>query len=124
MGESEPVQGKVLPQRNDPNWAGLLDAERKLEAEIAVAEADARARVANARAAAAAAAPDPEALAALAAAQEQAAIARQRRELAGLAETADARVRALTGAPESLVDALAQLALGAVLADKLPAGRP
>lgn len=118
------MKGKVPPQPNDPNWAGLLDAEGKLEAEIAAAARDARARVANARAAAASALPDPEALAALAMAQEQADIERQRSELAHIVEEADTTVRALTQAPDSLIDALAQLALGAVLADKLPAERP
>ncbi|HEX7440548.1 MAG TPA: hypothetical protein VF319_10685 [Caldimonas sp.] len=120
----EPVKGKVPPQPNDPNWAGLLDAEESLEAQIALADRDARARVASARAAAASALPDPGALATLAMVQEQADIEGLRSELAHIAEEADRTARALTQAPESLIDALAQLALGAVLADKLPAERP
>jgi len=117
------VQGKVQAHPTDPDWARLLDTEQALEAQIAAAEADARARVAAARAAAAAAVPDPAALAALAVAQEQADIEQHRRELARIAAEADTAVHALTQAPDPLVDALAQLALGAVLTDELPAGR-
>jgi len=117
------VQGKVQAHPTDPDWARLLDTERALEAQIAAAEADARTRVAAARAAAASAVPDPATTAALAAAEEQADVERQRRELARIAAEADTAVRALTQAPDTLIDALAQLALGAVLTDELPAVR-
>jgi hypothetical protein len=117
------VNGKSQPRPNDTVWTHLLDVERKLEAGIAAAQADARARVAQTRAAAESAVPDAQALAALAAAEEQADIDRHRSELARIAEDADSGVRALTEAPGSLIDALAQFALGAVLADAPPAER-
>ena len=120
MGDNA-VMGKVQPLPNDPDWARLLDAERSLESEIAAAQADAQERLARARAAAAAALPDPAALAALADAQELADRERQRRELARIAEQADATVGALIEAPDALIDALAQLALDAVLTDQLAA---
>jgi len=122
MGDNA-VMGQVQPLPNDPDWACLLDAERRLEAQIAAAQADARERLAQARAAAAAALPDPAALAALADAQELADRERQRRELARIAEQADATVGALTEAPDALIDALAQLALDAVLTDQLAAAQ-
>jgi hypothetical protein len=114
------VQREVQAHPADPDWARLLDAERALEGEIATAEAAARGRVAAARAAAAAAAPDPAAVAVLAAAQERSDIERQRGELARIAADADAAIGALTQAPDALIDALAQLALGAALTDELP----
>jgi len=114
------VQGKVQAHPTDPDWARLLDTERALEEEIATAEAEARARVAAARAAAAAAAPDPEAVAVLAAAQERSDLERQCHELARITADADAAVGALTRAPDTLIDTLAQLALGATLTDELP----
>ena len=117
------MNGKVPPPSRDPDWARLLEAERKLEAQIAAAQADARTRVAQARAAAAAAAPDPGALAELAATQEQADIEQHRAELARIAGQADTTVRALTDAPASLIEALAQLALGALLTDGLAVER-
>lgn len=118
------MNGKVQPQPNEADWACLLDAERKLEAQIAAAQADAKRRVAQASVAAAAAAPDPAALAALADAQAQADIEQQRSELARLTEQADTRVQALQQTSPAQIDVLAQLALGAVLADKLQADRP
>lgn len=117
------MKGKVLPQPNDPNWGRLLDTEQELEAKIATAEADGRVLVAQARAAAASKVLDPAASAALAAAQEQADVERHRGEFARIAEGAETTVRAVTAASDSLIDALARLALGAVLADRLPAER-
>ncbi len=114
------MQGKRPVPPNDPDWERLLDVERQLEAEIAGAEGEAHERVANARAAAASALPDPAALTALAAAQDQADRERQRGELARISERSAAAASALEEAPRSLIDTLAQLALGAVLTDKLP----
>jgi hypothetical protein len=113
------VNGSVSPQPNDPDWIRLLDAEAKLEAEIAAEEAAARSRVAAARAAAAAAVPDPEALAALSAAREQAANELLRSELVRIAAEAEGSVRALRAAPDSLIEALAHRALDAVLVEEL-----
>jgi len=115
------MNGKVRPPPNDPDWSRLLDAERRLEAEIAAAQSEARERVAQARRTAASAVPDARALAAMAAAQEQVDRERHRGELAHIAERADAKVHALTLAPDSLIDTLARLALDAVLTDRLPA---
>lgn len=115
------MQGKDHPLPHDPTWARLLDVERRLEAEIAAAEADARSRVAQARAARLSAAPDPQALAALAAAQEQADRERQRSELEHIAGEADTMVRTLAQAPDALIDALARLALDAVITGPGPA---
>jgi hypothetical protein len=112
-----------LLQPTEPDWTRLLDAEAKLGTEIAAAEAAARTRVVAARAAAAAAVPDPQALAALSAARELAALDRQHSELTRVAAEADNAVRALSGAPDSLIDALAQRALDAVLNDALAAQR-
>jgi len=117
------VKDRVLLQANEPDWTGLLDAEARLGAEISAAEEAARVRVAAARAAAEASVPDPQALAALSAAREQAALVRQHSELARIAAAADSAVRPLKGAPESLIDALAQRALDAVLTDALAAQR-
>jgi hypothetical protein len=117
------MKGRVLPQLDEPEWARLLDAEARLGAEIAAAEEAARVRVAAARAAAAVAMPDPQTLAALSAARAQAAIEKQRSELARVAAEADNAVRALRGAPDTLIDALAQRALDAVLTDALAAQR-
>jgi hypothetical protein len=117
------VKGKVRAQPTDPDWVRLLDAERALEEQIAAAEADARSRVAQARAAAASATPESDATARLAAAEEQADAEQHRSALAHLAAEADAAVRALTQAPDSLIETLAQVALGAVLTDDLPAER-
>jgi hypothetical protein len=114
------MNGKVRPQPNDPDWVRLLDAERRLETEITAAQADARARVAQARLTAASAVPDVVDMAALAAAQEQADSERHRGELARIAEQSDTKVHALTEAPASVIDALAQLALDAALTDRLP----
>ncbi|MGZ5249991.1 MAG: hypothetical protein ACXWIQ_06950 [Caldimonas sp.] len=115
------MNGKVLPQANDLDWTRLLDAEAKLEAEIAAEEAAARSRVDAARAAAAAAAPDPKALAALSAGREQAANESLQSELAGIAANAESAVRALRAAPDPLIEALAHRVLDAVLAEVLPA---
>jgi len=115
------MNGKFRAPPSDPDWSRLLDAERRLEAEIAAAQAEALERVAQARSTAASAVPDAGALAALAAAQEQADRERHRGELAQIAERADARVHALTQAADSLIDTLARLALDAVLSDRLPA---
>ncbi len=115
------MNGKLRPPPNDPDWSRLLDAERRLEAEIAAARTESRERVAQARRTAASAVPDARALAALAAVQEQADMERYRGELAQIAEQADARVRALAQVPDSLIDALARVALDAVLTDRLPA---
>jgi hypothetical protein len=114
-----PMTGKVRPLPADPDWDRLLDAERRLEAELAAAHAEAQQRVARARAASAAAVPDAVAVAALAAAQEQADTERQRDALDRMAAQADARVRVLAEAPQALIDALAQLALAAALAEEL-----
>jgi hypothetical protein len=113
------MKGNVQQQPNDPDWARLLDAEQRLEAEIAAAQADAQERLARARAAAAA--PDPDTLAALAAEQEAADIERHRGELARISDQAETHERALAEAPDSLIDVLAQLALGAALTDRLVA---
>jgi len=118
------MNGKPQARANDPDWARLLEAERTLEAQIAAAQAQALERVAKARAAAASALPDAGAFAALAAAQEQADRERQRNRLAQTAAQADATVRALTEAPDSLIDDLARVALDAVLLDRLAPGRP
>jgi len=115
------MKGKVQQQPDDPDWARLLDAEHRLEAEISAAQVDAQARIAEARTSAAAAAPDLNALAALAAEQEAADIERHRSGLALIADQADTAARALAEAPDSLIDALAQLALGAALTDELAA---
>lgn len=112
------MNGKLRPQPNDPDWKRLLEAEQRLEAEIVAAEAEARERVAQAREAALAAVPDPQAMAALAAAQEQADSDRHRAEIARIDAQAETTVRALTDAPDALIDALAQLALGAALTDQ------
>ena len=117
------MKAKLQPPGNDPDWACLLDAERRLQAEIVAAQADARHRVDQARAAAARAAPDPAALATLVAQQQQADTARQRSELERLAKDADDTVRALTRVPESLIDTLARTALAAAWADVAAAGR-
>jgi hypothetical protein len=117
----EAMNGKLRAPPNDPEWSRLLDAERRLEAEIAAAQAEALERVAQARRIAALPVPDARAVAELAAAQEQADRERHRGELAHIAEQADARVHALTQAPDSLIDTLAGLALDAVLSDRLPA---
>ena len=113
------MKGRVLLQPNELDWARLLDVEATLGAEIAAAEEAARTRVATARAAAAAAVPDPQALAALSVAREQAALEQQHSELARLAADADNAVRALSGAPDRLIDALAQRTLDAVLTEVL-----
>jgi hypothetical protein len=113
------MTGKVRPLPADPDWDRLLDAERRLEAELAAAHAEAVERVAQARSASAA--PDPAALAAMAEAQEQADAERQRDALAEVAARAEARVRILTQAPDTLIDALAHRVLAAALADELPA---
>ena len=118
------MKGSVRPQAIDPDWARLLEAERKLEEEIAAAESDARARVAEARAAAASAAPEPAATARLAAAEEEADLRHQQSELARIAEEGDAVARAFAQAPESLVEELARIALAAVMTGELPAERP
>lgn len=115
------MKDRDLLQPDEPGWKRLLDAEARLGAEIVAAEEVARTRVADARAAAAAAVPDPQVLAALSAAREQAAIERHRGELARVAAAADDTVRALSGVPDSLIDALAQRALDAVLTDALAA---
>ena len=111
------MKAKLQPPGNDPDWACLLDAERRLQAEIVAAQADARHRVEQARAATARAAPDPAALARLAAQQQQADTTRQRSELERIAQDADNTVRALTRAPESLIDTLARTALAAAWCD-------
>ena len=108
------------PPAIDLDWARLLDAEQQLEADIAAAADLARQRVAQSRAAAGATVQDAGSLAALAAADEQADVARHRSALAHLAMQAERRVRALTQLPDTLIDALAQRALDAVLQD--PAG--
>jgi len=113
------MNGKLGARPHDPAWARLLDAERQLEAEIAAARAQARARVAQARLTVTST--EPGALAAIASAQEQADIERHRGELALIAEQADTKVRALAAVPASRIDALAQLALDAVLTDRLAA---
>ena len=117
------MNGKVRQRPQDTDWARLLDAERALEAQIAAAQTDARQRVAQARAAAAAATPDAVAMASLATEQQQVDTDQQRGELAHIAEQADTAARALAQAPDSLVDALACLALDAVLSDKPAAER-
>ncbi|HUP05601.1 MAG TPA: hypothetical protein VMU47_00505 [Caldimonas sp.] len=114
---------KPLPSFDDADWASLLRTEQELSARIADAEAEARARVADARAAAARTRPDPAAAGVLAAAQEQADIARQRDELAGIAAQAEAIVRRCEGVPGTLIDALAQQALTALWAEQEPSGR-
>ena len=116
------MNGSVLPQPADPDWARLLDAEAKLETEISAEEELARVRVAAARAAASAV-PDPQTLAELSAAREQADAESQRSALARMGAEADATVRALQAAPDSLVDALARKAVDAVLTEALAAGR-
>jgi hypothetical protein len=93
------VKGRVLLQPNELDWARLLEVEATLGAEIAAAEDVARIQVATARTAAVAAVPDPQALAALSVAREQAALERQRSELARLAADADNAVRALSDVP-------------------------
>jgi hypothetical protein len=113
------MNGKLRPPPNDADWAGLLDVERCLEADIAAAQAEARERLAQARLTTESAAPNAGALAALAATQEQADNERQRSEIAQIAEHAAASERGLTEAPASLIDALARLALDAVLTDRL-----
>jgi hypothetical protein len=117
------VKAGVLPPSNELDWARLLDTEAELGARIAAEERAAQARVAVARAAASAAVPDPTALAARSAANEQTAIERHRSELARVAAESEATVRTLQGAPDSLIDALAQFALDAALTDALPAQR-
>jgi hypothetical protein len=115
------MTAKVRPLPADPDWDRLLDAERRLEAELTAAHAEAAERVAQARSASASAAPDPTALAAMAEAQEQADVERQRDALADVAARAEARVRILTQVPDTLIDALAHRVLAAALADELPA---
>ena len=117
------MQGKVRPQTIEPDWARLLEAERKLEEEIAAAESDARARVAQARATAASAVPESAATARLAAAEEEADLEQQQSELARIAEEGDAAARAFAQAPESLVEELARIALAAAMTGELPAER-
>jgi hypothetical protein len=102
------VKGRVLLQPNELDWAGLLEVEATLGAEITAAEDAARIQVATARTAAAAAVPDPQALAALSVAREQAPLERQRSGLARLAADADNAVRALSDVPARLIDALAR----------------
>jgi hypothetical protein len=119
----ESVKGRELLHANELDWTRLLDVEARLGAEIVAAEEAARVRVSAARAVAAVAAPDPQALAELSAAREQAAIAQQRNALARIAAQAGSAVRALSGAPDSLIDALARRALDAVLTDTLAAQR-
>lgn len=116
------MKAKLQPPGNDPDWVRLLDAEHRLQAEIVAAQAEVRHRVEQARTAAARAAPDPEALARLAAEQQQADTARQRSELERLTQDADNTVRALTRAPESLIDTLARTALAAAWCDVTATG--
>ncbi len=113
--------GEDLTQPKDADWARLLDAEAKLEAEIAAAEEGARSRVAAARAAAAAAVADPQCLATMSAARERAAVERQRSELARIAADASAAAGALQAVPESMIDGLARRVFDVILSDVLPA---
>lgn len=111
------MKGKAPPHPTEADWARLLEVEQMLETRTAAAQADARARVEWVRAAAASAIQDPAAMEALAAAEPQADIKRHKSKLRGIGEDCNAAVRASMVTPESVIDGLAQQALGAALAE-------
>lgn len=115
------MKAGVLPPSNEPDWTRLLDTEARLAAQIEAEARGARDRIAAARAEAAAAVPDAAALAVRSADNERIASSLHRSELARIDAAAEAAVRKLHAAPDSLIDALAQFALDAALTNALPA---
>ncbi|MDP1649710.1 MAG: hypothetical protein Q8M01_16125 [Rubrivivax sp.] len=112
------MKAKLPPAGDAPDWARLVDAEHRLEAEIAAAQADAQARSAAARAL-----PDPAVLAEIAAQQQQADTERHRSELERLDQDAERAVRVLTQAQDPLIDTLARAALDAAWSNDAPPER-
>lgn len=117
------MKAKPPPAGDAPDWARLVDAEHRLEAEIAAAQADAQARLQQARSAATRALPDPAVLAEMAAQQQQADTERHRSELERLDQDAERAVRVLTQAPDPLIDTLARAALDAAWSNDAPPER-
>lgn len=109
---------------DEPEWARVVETERRLEAEIAAAQRDADARLAQARRDAARAQPDPAQVAAEADAQQAEDQAAHRKVLDRLTEDAERRVRRLGDVPAARVDALARWVLAQALGGEDPKAAP